>query len=41
MRASLPHYFIGIPIPADIAEPIWEAYQKGAGVIIQKMGAPA
>lgn len=28
MKASLPHYFIGIPIPADIAEPIWEAAKK-------------
>lgn len=40
MKASLPHYFIGIPIPADIAEPIWEAAKRSRRYH-SKMGAPA
>ncbi|AHK50223.1 RNA 2',3'-cyclic phosphodiesterase [Bacillus velezensis] len=40
MKASLPHYFIGIPIPADIAEPIWEAAKKEPVLTFKKWVHP-
>ncbi len=40
MKASLPHYFIGIPIPADIAEPIWEATKKEPVLTFKKWVHP-
>ncbi|MCC9021325.1 RNA 2',3'-cyclic phosphodiesterase [Bacillus nakamurai] len=40
MKASLPHYFIGIPIPADIAEPIWEAARKEPVLTFKKWVHP-